>query len=81
METAIQNKTDNVRIRISGAFVQPLLEWKSNECYTTGLSVFSALVIQHAMRMRHFIICGLPALQYFSTISHKRHDFRKKVTE
>jgi hypothetical protein len=22
-----------------------------------------------------------PALQYFSTLSHKRHDFRKKVTE
>jgi hypothetical protein len=32
--------------------------------------------------MRHAVICGLaPALQYFSTLSYKRHDFRKEVTE
>jgi len=28
------------------------------------------------MRMRHIVICGLPALQYFPTLSHKRHDFQ-----
>jgi hypothetical protein len=39
--------------------------------------VFIALGIQQAMRVGH-IICGL---QYFSTFSLKRHDFRKKVTE
>jgi len=27
------------------------------------------------MRMRHIVICDLPALQYFSVLSHKRHDF------
>ena len=65
-----------------------------------------ASVIQHAMRMRHIVICGLPSsttecllvnlvihqamrmrhigivacptLQYFSTLSHKRQDFRGK---
>jgi hypothetical protein len=31
--------------------------------------------------MRHIVICGLTARQYFSTLSHKRHGFRKKVTE
>jgi len=41
--------------------------------------VFGALGTQHVMRMRR-IICGMHAPLYniFSTLSHKRHDFRKK---
>jgi hypothetical protein len=35
------------------------------------------LLIQHAKRMRH--ICGFPP--YFPSLSHKRQDFRKNVTE
>jgi hypothetical protein len=30
------------------------------------------------MCMRHIVICGLPSLQYFSTLSHKRLDFLTK---
>jgi hypothetical protein len=30
------------------------------------------------MRVPPAAICDLPALQHFSTLSHKRHDFRKK---
>ena len=37
--------------------------------------MFVALVIQHEMRMHH-MFC--PAVENFSTLSHKRHDFRKK---
>jgi hypothetical protein len=33
------------------------------------------------MRMGHIAICGLPALQYFSTISHNGMIFGKKVIE
>ena len=28
---------------------------------------------------QHIVICGLPTLQYFSTLSHKWHDFRKEL--
>ena len=40
------------------AFVQPLLHWKTISI-TYSKSVFAALGIQHAMRMRHIVICGL----------------------
>ena len=41
-----------------------------------------ALVTQHVMRMRHIVICAPPpVLQIFLTLSHKRPDFRKDVTE
>ena len=52
--------------------------------YSEILSV--ALGMQHAnnISFRRPIILSrvtCPALQYFSTLSHKRYDFRKKVTE
>ena len=35
------------------------------------------LRIQHEMRMRYTLICGMSGLQYFYTVSHKGNDFRK----
>jgi hypothetical protein len=44
---------------------------------------FVALVIQHEMRMRHIVICGLSGstIYFYNNLFHKRHDFRKKKVE
>jgi hypothetical protein len=43
--------------------------------------VFAALLTQHAMRMRRIALPSVacPALQHFSTLRHKRYDFRGKI--
>jgi len=38
-----------------------------------------ALVIQCALRMRRSVICGLTGCAIFSTLSHQRHRFSKKL--
>jgi hypothetical protein len=42
--------------------------------------VFVALVIKHVKRIRRVILSSVVCLSphYFSALSHKRHDYRKK---
>ena len=42
--------------------------------------MFIALGVQHAVRIRLSSV-ACPSLQYFSKLSHKWNDFRKRVTE
>ena len=50
--------------------MQPLLQWKSSEYYTTWVCVFVALGIQHAMPVHHVVICCLPrSTEFFHIIS------------
>jgi hypothetical protein len=56
-----------------GEFLQQLLQWKSKKyyilrervCVCVCVRARVALVIQHAVRMRHTAICGLPRSTIF----------------
>jgi hypothetical protein len=47
-------------------------------CVYARSCVCVALVIQHAKGMHPIFICGLSGSAMFSTLSHKRYDFRGK---
>ena len=79
IDLTIKKKLGNVRITLHwGASVQPLLQWTSNMYYIFWVCIYS---LSYPARNPHvFILTSMdcPAVQSFSTLTHKRHDFRKK---
>ena len=73
-----RQSTYNITLRPRHATV---VQWKSNRHYTVWVCVFVDLRIQQATCMSHIFISGMHTLKCFSTLSRKRYDFRKTITE
>jgi hypothetical protein len=61
------------RFRVTIVTMEKLINITYSEC------LFLHLRIQHALRMIHIIICGLPGCKIFFTSSHKTARLFKKL--
>jgi len=78
----IKDKTGNIRSNIEARSRNH--SWRGEPISITySERVFVGLVIQSAKRMRRILLSSVAcqSLQYFSTLSHKPHDFPRKIME
>ena len=64
-----------------GAFVQPLLLWKSKKHYVFWVCVCRLTFAACKSACSILSSVASPAVQNFSRLSHKRHDIRKTIFE
>ena len=77
-----KKKTRNVRIKVMLRRVRvTTVAVEKQLCITYSESVFVALVIQHAERMRRITLWSMacPAVRYVSILRHKRCKFGQNV--
>jgi hypothetical protein len=74
------NKAGNVRINVTLRHVRVTIVAVEKQYVLYILSVSVVLVMQHAKRLCRIVLSSVTCLAvlYFSTLSHKRCDFRKK---
>jgi hypothetical protein len=73
------DKTGNVRTpRHETRSCNHCCSWKARNI-TYCECLFIAFVIEHEMRIRHIVICGLPRSEIFIHIISIKHDFRKNA--
>jgi hypothetical protein len=78
----VYNKTGHVPINVTSEVCSRIQYCRGKAIILTySERVIVALVIQHAMRMRHIILFSVasPFLSNFCTSSHKRHDLGESL--
>jgi hypothetical protein len=77
--SSFSNNTGNLRITYhGGAFLWPLLQWKRNTYYIFRVCVCSQSYIACNVHAPYCHLWPVRLCSIFSTLSHKRHDFRNK---
>jgi hypothetical protein len=79
---AYSNKAGSVRINATSRCVRATIVAVEKQYYIFWTCICNLICAECTAHAPYCIVtCGCPAVPYFSTLSHKRQDFRKNVFE